>query len=369
MKVRGREIGPVLTILVVALLVRQLSPYGSLLSPLANDDVEFNVVLTDLGTPTCLHWIEGEPRSEWLLICDTAGEQILASLSISDGAFATAFPILGGLDNPHGVLLYEDPDNGSLRLIVSERGRLTAYDIPHRDPARWNLTIPQVLVADIPAGNHQTNAINQADNGSLIWHSGSTCNACEEADHRNAALLWVDPWSGANDTAATGVRNSFDGTWLEGVGYLFTDNGRDEMGGWLPEEDINLLSAGADYGWPDDDSQENLIPPGTLGPVATWTAHSSINGIDARPATSSLPGGEHTVYATVFGSWATAIPVGQELVRIDFSENPSNPQGWTGEVTVVISDLGTPLALAFHPDGDLYFADYSRGTLYRVTGS
>ena len=190
--------------------------------------------------------------------------------------------------------------------------------------------------------------------------------ALAEEDVRNAALLEVDPWTGEHSVVASGVRNSYDGTWMDGVGYLFTDNGRDWEGDEYPPEELNLWVADAAYGWPGD-SPENPSPEGTLGPVATFTPHSSINGIDARPDSSSLPGGNRTVYVTVFGSWNTLIPTGEQLIRIDLVEDSNTSQGWRGVVTVVIDDLPTVLPVRFHPDGDLYFCQYSQGNLLRLS--
>ena len=114
---------------------------------------------------------------------------------------------------------------------------------------------------------------------------------------------------------------------------------------------------------------EHPVPDGTVGPIAEFAPHSSANGIDLRPANSSLPGGERTVYVSIFGSWNTVIPIGREIVRVDIVEDSSSAQGWRGEVSLVLEGLSTPLPLRFHPDGDLYYAEYGHGTLYRVTAS
>ena len=142
----------------------------------------------------------------------------------------------------------------------------------------WTLGEQVVLNDNIPIGNHQTNAINVLPNGTLIWHSGSTCNICDEDDSRNAALLWVDGATGDHGILSSGVSNSFDCVFVESMGYLFSDNGRDWEGDHPPEE-VNLLIEGEDYGWPDDDPS-NPVPEGTIGPIAKWTPHTSMNGID-----------------------------------------------------------------------------------------
>jgi hypothetical protein len=75
------------------------------------------------------------------------------------------------------------------------------------------------------------------------------------------------------------------------------------------------------------------------------------------------------VYATVFGSWNAIIPVGHEIVQINFKENSSNSQGWHGEVTNFASDLTTPLPIAFHPSGNyLFYGTFSGdGSIHVIT--
>ena len=90
-----------------------------------------------------------------------------------------------------------------------------------------------------------------------------------------------------------------------------------------------------------------------------------MNGVALRPPNSLLPGGNTTVYATVYGSWNSIIPQGQEIVRIDLDSS-------SGEVicttSVFAEDLGTPVPIALHPNGDLYFAVFgSNGKLYKIS--
>jgi hypothetical protein len=90
-----------------------------------------------------------------------------------------------------------------------------------------------------------------------------------------------------------------------------------------------------------------------------------MNGLALRPDSSSLPGENTTVYATVYGSWNTILPQGHEIVQIDLDQS-------TGEVksstSVFATDVGTPLPIDFHPNGDLYFAVFgSNGKLYKIS--
>jgi glucose/arabinose dehydrogenase len=353
------------TSLILMLLISHFLPYTQLVEPEIEQGYSIELVVEELGGPACLEWAD----ADLLIVCDRDAGRLVAlefDFNTTDSGWnlVSTTTWLEDFFQPHGIYFGEN------FIIVSDSGRLTR--INHSGPDSAWMDVVQtserwVLIEGVPVGNHQTNAINELGNGTLVWHVGSTCNVCEEEDGRNAALLWVNPNTGENGVLASGVRNSYDGVWVEGVGYLFSDNGRDWEGEHPPEE-VNLLIAGANYGWPDDDP-EHPIPDGTVGPVATWTAHSSLNGMAVRPANSTFPGNEYTVYATVFGSWNAVIPVGHEIVKIDFTENPSTPQRWQGEVTNFASDLSTPLPIAFHASGNfLFYATFAGGgSLHIIT--
>lgn len=340
----NRHLLPVVTLFVTLLLARQIYPYASGAEPTVVDGYHVDRVAGELGGPTCLVWA----NTSHLLICDRDDGQIL-SLNVLTDERRT---LLDGLDRPHGLALDGD------RVYVSEAGRLSVFTVD----AAGVFVNGTSLVEGIPTGNHQTNSVDLLPNGTLLWHSGSTCNICDEEDERNGALLWVNATTGEHGVLASGVRNSFDGVWVGGHGYFFTDNGRDWEGDH-PDEELNFLIEGAAYGWPDDDP-EHPVPEGTEPPVGRWTPHTSMNGIDVRPPHSALPGLEpsegFTLYATVYGSWNTILPQGHEILRIDV--RPSDDLNtYTTDITRFAWDAGTPLPLAFHPDGTLYYATFGNG--------
>ena len=340
-----RHLAPIVYVLVLLLVARQIYPYSSFNTPTVDDGFEIEIVATNLGGPTCLEWFDAST----LIVCDRDGGQIYTlDMNMSKTV------LINNLDRPHDVAISESD------IFVSEAGKLSRYA---HNGYLGDIGNKTVLVSGVPIGNHQTNAVNILPNGTLVWHSGSTCNICVENDERNGALLWVNGSSGEHGILASGVRNSFDGVWVPNIGYVFTDNGRDWEGDH-PDEELNLLSEGGDYGWPDDDPS-NPVPEGSIAPIATWTPHTSMNGVAVRPPNSSLPGGNSTIYATVYGSWNTILPQGHEIVRIDLDSSGENVVGTT---TVFAEDVGTPLPITFHPNGDLYFAVFgSNGKLYKIS--
>ncbi len=342
-----RHLPPIVSVLVLLLVARQIYPYSSFNTPTVGDGFEIEVVATNLGGPTCLEWFDDST----LIVCDRDGGQIYTlDLNMSKTV------LVDDLDRPHDVAITDS------HLFVSEAGKLSRYA---HDGQLGEIGNKTTLISNVPTGNHQTNAVNILPNGTLVWHSGSTCNICVEDDPRNGALLWVNGSTGEHGILASGVRNSFDGTWVAGIGYVFTDNGRDWEGDH-PDEELNLLSEGGDYGWPDDDPS-NPVPAGSIAPIATWTPHTSMNGVAVRPANSPLPGGNSTIYATVYGSWNTILPQGHEIVRIDLDSSNGKVVGTT---SVFAEDVGTPLPITFHPNGDLYFAVFgSNGKLYKISAT
>jgi glucose/arabinose dehydrogenase len=339
-----RHAFPLAVLLIALLVTRQIYPYISGGEPTVMDGYVVEEVAAGLGGPTCLVWYD----ETTLLVCDRDEGQVL-SLNITTDERRT---VLAGLDRPHGLVL-----DGHIGF-VSEAGVLASYTVG--DDGRF--TNRSVLVDGVPFKNHQTNAVNLLPNGTLLWHSGSTCNICDEDDPRNAALLWVNASTGDHGVLASGVRNSFDGVWVGGHGYFFTDNGRDWEGDHPPEE-LNFLKPGAWYGWPDDDP-EHPVPEGSEAPIGKWTPHTSMNGIDVRPPSSNLPGlppsEGFTLYATVYGSWNTVLPQGHEILRIDVRVGVE-PGDYTTEITRFAWDAGTPLPLVFHPNGTLYYATFGNG--------
>jgi len=343
----SRHVPPVVLLLICLLLARQIYPYSSFNSPSVEDGYEIEIVATNLGGPTCLEWFDAET----LIVCDRDGGQIYAL----DTEYRRTV-LIDGLDRPHDIAVT------NTSIIVSEAGTLSRYSHNGQLEQIQNRT---ELISGVPTGNHQTNAVNILPNGTLVWHSGSTCNICDEKDERNGALLWVNATTGDHGILASGVRNSFDGVWVPDIGYVFTDNGRDWEGDH-PDEELNLLVDGGAYGWPDDDPS-NPVPSGTIAPIATWTPHTSMNGVALRPPNSPLPGDNRTIYATVYGSWNTILPQGHEIVRIDLNVTSGEVIGTT---SVFAEDVGTPLPITFHPNGDLYFAVFgSNGKLYKISAT
>ena len=85
-----------------------------------------------------------------------------------------------------------------------------------------------------------------------------------------------------------------------------------------------------------------------------------------RPTNATIEGAEHSLFVTVFGSWNANPATGGTIVRVDLFEDANSSQGWRGDTTVIVEDVFGVLPIAFHPNGDLWFANYMSGQIHIV---
>ena len=67
--------------------------------------------------------------------------------------------ILDGLNHPHGLHITQD------YIVVSQQGELERWNRVGWDTNKTNKT---TLVDNVPTGNHQPNAVNALENGTLL---------------------------------------------------------------------------------------------------------------------------------------------------------------------------------------------------------
>lgn len=225
-------------------------------------------------------------------------------------------------------------------LYVSESGRVQTLTLDGRR---------RTIVAGLPYGLHQQDAIVAGPDGRLYLGSGSTCDSCRETDRRSAAILSFRPDGSDLRVVASGLRNPY-GLVFAGRTLYATVNGRDKLGDGEPAELVVRVSSGADFGWPDcwpSYVLERLIGTcsGVSRPVAYLEPHSSADGI------ASWRG---DLFVAEWGEYLHHNH-GRRLVRIS-----------RGRVTTFATGFDHPLALAVDPSGGLLVADWGRGVIYEI---
>ncbi|MGV3653154.1 MAG: PQQ-dependent sugar dehydrogenase, partial [Noviherbaspirillum sp.] len=242
-------------------------------------------------------------------------------------------------------------------------------------------------VADLPAGtiNHHwtKNVIASQDGKRLYATVGSNSNVGEvgmENEVNRAAILEIDPASGASRLFASGLRNPNGLAWEPRTGALWTTvNERDEIGSDLVPDYMTSVKDGGFYGWPysyfgknvdtriqpprPDLVEKAIVPDYALGP------HTASFGL-AFYQGSLLPGNyAGGAFVGQHGSWNRRPLSGYKVIFVPFKDGrPSGPPQdiLTGFVDGNGDALGRPMAVVVDKAGALLVSDDVGNAVWRV---
>jgi glucose/arabinose dehydrogenase len=239
------------------------------------------------------------------------------------------------------------------RLYVSDKGRVSVLTDPDGNRVADGR---RALVDHLPNRLHQQDAIVPGPDGRLYLGSGSTCNACRQADRRSAAILSLRPDGSDLRVVASGLRNPY-GLAFDPQGRLWaTDNGRDDERLDAPDE-LDRIVPGHRYGFPSCyGRRQGSGCAGTDSPVALLEPHSSADGLAFAPA-SFAPGMGGDAFVALWGTYFGTAR-GRYVARVELGRRP--------RVTRFATGLDHPLAVAFTPAGQLLVADWGTGVIWRI---
>ena len=232
-------------------------------------------------------------------------------------------------------------------------------------------------------------------------------NPCTELETRGGIWLYdadkTNQSFSPGERYATGIRNA-EGFAIDSSGRIFvTQHGRDQLrANWpdiykpdqeatLPSEELLLLKAQGDYGWPecyhDPFLQRLVLAPeyggdgktagvcaNKIAPIAVYPAHWAPNAMvryDHEQFPAHYRGG---VFIAFHGSWDRA-PYSQGGYNVIFqalSGDHASGQceifadGFAGGIESPAAAQHRPSGLAVGPDGALYASDDIRGRIYRI---
>ncbi|HET6969952.1 MAG TPA: PQQ-dependent sugar dehydrogenase, partial [Phenylobacterium sp.] len=285
---------------------------------------------------------------------------------------------------------------------------------------------PETVVSGLPlGGDHPMHPFVIDTKGAMFIDMGSATNACQPKNRvpgvpgadpctetQTRAGLWkydanrLDQKFSPAERFATGLRNA-EGLAIDTAGRLFaTQHGRDQLiQNWpklypdtkratdLPSEELVLVKAGGDYGWPRcyyDPFQKKLVLAPEYGgdggkavgvcanklpPVAAFPAHWAPNALalyNAKGFPAAYQGG---AFIAFHGSWNRA-PEPQGGFNVVFQPlrdgRASGPyvvfaDGFAGAGKAVGRATYRPMGVAVAPDGALFISDDIKGRIWRVT--
>jgi len=277
--------------------------------------------------------------------------------------------ILDGLNKPHGIVFY-----GS-RLFVAETNKVVSYDY---DPNNFSVSFPQVLLLLPSGGRHSTRTIKIHDR-KLYISVGSSCDTCIEKNAQRASILVSDLDGSGLRSFATGLRNTVFFAFDRAGKLWGNDMGRDFLGDDLPPDELNVVQAGGDYGWPycygnrtrDEKFQKEkklAYCIDTEVPVVNYPAHVAPLGLTFIDSPLFSEADQDDLLVAFHGSWNRGEPVGYKIVKVSiFADQVIDVQdfisGWLSGSDV----LGRPVDLVFSDNGELYISDDASNVIYRVS--
>lgn len=259
--------------------------------------------------------------------------------------------VLERLNKPTGLVwrereLYLVAGRDVLRASLGADGRLGA---------------PIPIVRDLPFNTRSEGQIDLLPNGKLLFEASG-----EVQDASSGRLFTLTP-GGQPEQLASGLKNAYAHALDPVSGQLFTTEiGDDAMDGQAPPEEINLVQAGADYGWPHcygdrmpatDRGGTPARCAGTAPPLLTLPPHSTPTGLLFYDGADFPAAYRDALYVALWNG----TPPQVLRVTLDRSTQPIK-----GSATPFVSDLKRPIDLARDPRGGMLVLDHEAGVVYRI---
>lgn len=296
-----------------------------------------------------------------------------------DGVVENRTVFLQNLHSPFGMALVGND------FYVADTDALMRY--PYQTGIT-QITQPGTKVADLPAGpiNHHwtKNVIANQDGSKLYVTVGSNSNVAENGmqnEVNRAAILEIDPKSGASRVFASGLRNPNGLAWEPQTGVLWTVvNERDELGNDLVPDYMTSVKDGAFYGWPYSyygqhvdtrvQPQNPELVAKAIPPDYALGAHTACLGLTFY--TGSLLPAQYRGGAFVgqHGSWNREPRSGYKVIFVPFVNGKPNgmPQDiLTGFINADEEALGRPVGVTVDKAGALLVADDVGNKIWRIT--
>ncbi|MGH8529317.1 MAG: PQQ-dependent sugar dehydrogenase [Nevskiales bacterium] len=298
-----------------------------------------------------------------------------------DGVADVRATFLDGLNSPFGMALV------GRDFYVANTDALLRF--PYT-PGQQRIAAPGVKLTDLPGGelNHHwtKNLIASVDGKRLLVAVGSNSNIAEngmEAEHERAAILLVDPKTGARSVFASGLRNPVGMAWEPTSGALWTAvNERDELGHDLVPDYMTSVREGGFYGWPysyfGQRVDERVQPPRpdlvakAIAPDYALGPHTASLGLASAQGTSLPAPFKNGMFVGQHGSWNRRPHSGYKVIFVPF--RAGKPAGepidvLTGFLSEQGDAYGRPVGVALDRGGGLLVADDVGNVIWHVAAA
>jgi glucose/arabinose dehydrogenase len=308
-----------------------------------------------------------------LFVGNNAGNRVYAVVDNNkDGVADKVYTIAKGLNTPNGVAFH----NGSLFIAtISTILRLDSIESKLANPPQ-----PKVVYDQYPTdAHHGWKFIAFGPDGKLYVPVGAPCNVCDQSNPVYASITRINPDGTNMEIFAKGIRNTVGFDWNPITKELwFTDNGRDNMGDNIPEDELNRApQKGMHFGFPYCHQGNILDPEFGKGkscsdftpPVQNLGPHVAALGMRFYTASMFPAEYKNAIFIAKHGSWNRSTPIGYEVSVAKLNGNnvtsyTSFASGWLRPDHSVI---GRPVDVQQMPDGSLLVSDDYNGVVYRIS--
>jgi glucose/arabinose dehydrogenase len=287
--------------------------------------------------------------------------------------------LLDHLNSPFGVVLVGSD------LFVADTDGILRYPFT---PGLTKITVAGVKVASLPAGlinHHWTKSLTaNADGSKLYVGVGSNSNVGErgmEAETNRAAILEIDPKTGASSVFAGGLRNPNGLNFYPGSNTLWAVvNERDELGSNLVPDYLTSVRKGGFYGWPYSYYGQHVDPRvrpqrpdlvrRAVFPDYALSSHVAPLGMTFYSGASFPAMFRGGAFVGEHGSWNRAELNGYKVVFIRFAGGRpvGQPVNFVGGFLNGEGKIrGRPVGVAVDRTGALIIADDVGNTVWRVS--
>ena len=322
-------------------------------------------------------WVMGKVMAKAGAGVPSPNKIVLLRDADGDGAAETKSDFLTGLNSPFGMALVGD------RLYVANADAVVAF--PYQS-GQTRIDAAATKVADLPAGrnHHWTKSLVAAADGSKLYVGvGSNSNVGEnglDEEVDRAAVLEIDPATGARRIFASGLRNPVGMAWNPEDGRLWVSvNERDEIGDDLVPDYMTSVTPGGFYGWPwsyyGQTVDARVQPPRpdmvakAIKPDYALGSHTASLGLTFYTG-ALMPQWRNGAVVGQHGSWNRNPPAGYKVIFVPFSGGkPAGPPQdvLTGFRNDKGEAMGRPVGVLGVRSGALLVADDVGNAIWRVT--
>jgi glucose/arabinose dehydrogenase len=305
----------------------------------------------------------------------TKGDKVYAITDKNhDGKSVKVYEIASGLTAPNGVAFKD----GNLYIGATS----TIYRLDNIEAHLDNPPKPVKVYDKYPGdAHHGLRFIAFGPDGKLYVPVGAPCNICDPKPPY-ASITRINPDGTGFEIFARGVRNTVGFDWDPQTKEIwFTDNGRDNMGDNIPNDELNTApKSGMHFGYPychqgnilDDEFGKGKNCSDYTAPVKLLGPHVASLGMRFNTGNMFPPEYKNAIFIAEHGSWNRSTPIGYRVavIKRDANGKLKEPEvfaeGWLQNLRDVSGRL---VDVQFLQDGSMLVSDDYSGVIYRISYS